>query len=65
MRHVGWITELEEKIEVLKQAIADAGSNFEEAQQLYVQQQALEEKLETKLERWEELSLLIEKMNKN
>lgn len=59
------IMELEEKIEQMKEEVANAGSNIETVQDLYQEQQSLEEKLEHKMERWEELSLLVEEMGLN
>src|SRR5699024_2273524 len=54
------IETVEERIESLQTQIAAEGSNIEEVQDLYTEQQALEEKLEEKMERWETLSLLVE-----
>lgn len=56
------ITELEEKIAELEQAIVDAGSDSQKVQELYKEQQETEEKLEATMERWEELSLLVEEI---
>lgn len=56
------ITALEEKIEELKQDIADAGSDLEQVQKLFSKQQKAETELEAKMERWEELSLMIEEL---
>src|SRR5690625_5156646 len=54
------ITQLEEKITVLETEIAEQGSDIEQVQVLYEEQQKLEATLEEKMERWEELSLLVE-----
>jgi len=54
------IETVEERIESLQTQIAAEGSNIEAVQDLYTEQQALEEKLEEKMERWETLSLLVE-----
>ncbi len=54
------ITQLEEKITALEIEITEQGSDIEKVQVLYEEQQKLEETLEEKMERWEELSLLIE-----
>lgn len=56
------IMELEEKVEALQQAIIDAGSDSEKIQKLYEGQQETEAELEKKMERWEELSVLVEEM---
>ena len=56
------ITALEEELETVEQAIIDAGSDMEAIQPLFEQQTELEQQLEQKLERWEELSLLIEEL---
>ncbi|MGG3797589.1 ABC-F family ATP-binding cassette domain-containing protein [Metabacillus fastidiosus] len=56
------ITELEEKIAELEQGIIDAGSDSMKVQELYREQQETEEKLEKTMERWEELSLLVEEI---
>src|SRR5690625_909980 len=54
------IETVEERIESLQTQIAAEGSNIEAVQDLYTEKQALEEKLEEKMERWETLSLLVE-----
>lgn len=56
------ITELEAKIEELQEMIAGAGSNIDKVQELYQEQQETEEKLEAKMERWEELSVMVEEL---
>ncbi|RYL95033.1 ABC transporter ATP-binding protein [Sporolactobacillus sp. THM7-4] len=56
------ISELEEKADQLKQAVADAGSDAGKAQSLYEQQQEVEAELERAIERWTELSLLVEEL---
>ncbi|WP_163970991.1 ABC-F family ATP-binding cassette domain-containing protein [Oceanobacillus halotolerans] len=57
------ITSLEEKIEHLQNEINNAGSDTQKVQELFTEQQAIEEELEKKMERWEELSLLVEQYN--
>lgn len=59
------IMELEGQIEELKAGIVDAGSDSEKVQELFAEQQQVEAKLETKMDRWEELSLLVEAMEAN
>lgn len=54
------IMELEQAIENLQEEINQAGSDLEEVQKKYDLQQEKEAELEHKLERWEELSLLID-----
>ncbi|WP_085993195.1 ABC-F family ATP-binding cassette domain-containing protein [Oceanobacillus senegalensis] len=56
------ITELESSIENIQTAIVEAGSNAEKVQDLYKDQQKVETELEAKMERWEELSLLVEEI---
>src|SRR5699024_1173579 len=56
------ITELETALEKLQERIAGAGSDAGKVRELYKEQQAIEEKLEAKMERWEELSLLAEEL---
>lgn len=56
------ISELETKIDGLKEAIAGAGSDLGKVQDLYKEQEELEDQLEQKMERWEELSLLVEEL---
>lgn len=54
------IAGLEEKVDELKKAVAEAGSNVEKAQTLYAQQQEAETALDQAMNRWEELSLKME-----
>ena len=54
------ITLLEEKIDHLQTEIVTKGSDYNQVQELFKEQQLLEEELGAKLERWEELSLLVE-----
>ncbi|WP_106494627.1 ABC-F family ATP-binding cassette domain-containing protein [Lentibacillus sp. Marseille-P4043] len=54
------ITELELKIEALKESVANAGSDLDKVQELYKEQQQVEEELEAKMDRWTELSVLVE-----
>ncbi len=58
------IGEIEAQIDALQTQIAAEGSNIGVVQELYKDQQALEEKLEEKMERWETLSLLVESFQK-
>ncbi|RCW77517.1 ABC-F family ATP-binding cassette domain-containing protein [Saliterribacillus persicus] len=57
------IGDIEGQIESVQQDIEDAGSDSEKIQKLYKKQQQLEQELEFKMERWEELSLLVEEMD--
>ncbi|MFD1360768.1 ABC-F family ATP-binding cassette domain-containing protein [Lentibacillus salinarum] len=59
------ITELEAALETLQGQIANAGSDAERVQSLYQEQQDTETKLEEKMERWEELSLLAAEQGNN
>lgn len=58
------ITQLEERIINLEADIASKGSDYTQVQELYKEQQALEDELEAKMDRWEELSLLVESFKK-
>lgn len=58
------IMSLEEKVEEIKSGIVEAGSNSEQVQKLFAEQEKLEEDLEGKMERWEELSLIVEGLEK-
>lgn len=54
------IATLEEKLMELEEGIIEAGSDSEKVQKLFAEQQKVQEELEAKMERWEELSLLVE-----
>lgn len=54
------ISTLEAEIEKYQLAVVEAGNNSELVQEHFNKQQELEKKLEAKMERWEELSLLVE-----
>lgn len=54
------IMELEQKVEKLQAEIAEAGSDLDEVQRLFAEQQKIDKQVEEKMERWEELSLLVE-----
>lgn len=56
------ITQLENRKEELDKEISAAGSDFDRIQMLYEEQQAVEEELEQAIERWTELSMLIEEI---
>ncbi|MBD8004196.1 ABC-F family ATP-binding cassette domain-containing protein [Bacillus norwichensis] len=56
------IARLEEQIEEIGEKIVEAGSDSEKVQELFTRQQEVETALEQKMERWEELSLLIEEL---
>ncbi|WP_042225055.1 ABC-F family ATP-binding cassette domain-containing protein [Oceanobacillus manasiensis] len=59
------IMELESRVDELKAGIIDAGSDSEKVQKLFEEQEKTEETLEQKMERWEELSLMIEQFENN
>jgi len=59
------IAALETRIQQLQQDIAGAGSDFGRVQELYKEQQQAEKELEAAMERWTELSLLIEELEQN
>ncbi|RZT16431.1 ABC-F family ATP-binding cassette domain-containing protein [Fictibacillus sp. BK138] len=52
----------EEKKEQIEAEIVAAGSDFGRISELYAEQKKVETELETTMERWEELSLLVEKL---
>ncbi|WP_400164144.1 ABC-F family ATP-binding cassette domain-containing protein [Brevibacillus sp. TJ4] len=58
----GKIAALERRAEELKQEIAAAGSDYEKVEKLYAEEQQVAEQLEAAIERWTELSLLIEEL---
>lgn len=51
---------LEERVSELEQQIADAGSDAGEVQRLFAEQEDVQAELDQKMERWEELSLMVE-----
>ncbi|WP_181347684.1 ABC-F family ATP-binding cassette domain-containing protein [Thalassobacillus sp. CUG 92003] len=59
------IMEVENSLDAIKQQIADAGSDIDQVQDLYQAQEDKEKELEAKMERWEELSLLVEEIEKS
>ncbi|MBU8907309.1 ABC-F family ATP-binding cassette domain-containing protein [Desertibacillus haloalkaliphilus] len=56
---------LEQRSEELKAEIENVGSDFEKANGLYEEQQKVDDELEQAIERWAELSELIEKLEQN
>ncbi|UFT99019.1 ABC-F family ATP-binding cassette domain-containing protein [Radiobacillus kanasensis] len=58
------IEEMEQEIERLGEEIAAAGSDVGKVQELYEKQSKLEKQLEEAIERWEELSQLVEELKK-
>ncbi|GAA4078476.1 ABC-F family ATP-binding cassette domain-containing protein [Amphibacillus indicireducens] len=54
------IEALEEAIEVEKEAVIEAGADADAVHKHYDRQLELEDELEVKMERWEELSLIVE-----
>ncbi|ANX10795.1 multidrug ABC transporter ATP-binding protein [Fictibacillus arsenicus] len=56
------IMALEEKKEQIEAEIVAAGSDFGRISELYAEQKKVETELETTMERWEELSLLVEEL---
>ena len=53
---------LEEAIEVEKEAVIEAGADADAVHKHYDRQLELEDELEVKMERWEELSLIVEEI---
>lgn len=58
------IAELEEHVDALKNAIAEAGSDAGKAQALYKQQREAEKEVDQAMDRWTELSLKVEALEK-
>jgi ATP-binding cassette subfamily F protein uup len=58
----GKIAALEQRSEELKQEIVAAGSDYGKVEKLYAEQQQVAEQLDAAIERWTELSLLIEEL---
>ncbi|MFP7492656.1 ABC-F family ATP-binding cassette domain-containing protein [Terribacillus saccharophilus] len=56
------IADLEQKIEACATGITEAGSNSELVQKLFTEQQQHEQHLEEKMQRWEQLSLIVEEI---
>ncbi|ADU29047.1 ABC-F family ATP-binding cassette domain-containing protein [Evansella cellulosilytica] len=56
------IAGLEEKKEKLEQDIIEAGSDHDRIRSLYEEQTEVEEEIEKAMERWEELSILVEEI---
>lgn len=59
----GKIAATEEKIVLIKDQISKAGSDFEKVQKLYDEEQQLSAELEKLVERWAELSEMVEELN--
>ncbi|HLR15778.1 MAG TPA: ABC-F family ATP-binding cassette domain-containing protein [Bacillota bacterium] len=59
------IMELEEKVEQVQEELSSASSDAEKVQALFETQGKLEQQLEEKLQRWEELSLIVEEMEQS
>ena len=59
------IAELEQQNAQLKADIVQGASDFERVQDLYIKQQKIEAELEKTIDRWAELSLLIEEIEEN
>ncbi|WP_412098000.1 ABC-F family ATP-binding cassette domain-containing protein [Halobacillus litoralis] len=57
------IAELESQLEQVAEDVETHSSDSEKVQELYAKQEQVEQELEAKMERWEELSLIVEEMN--
>lgn len=57
------ITRLEDRLDSVGDKISAAGSDVEEVQALFAEQEQIEKQLEHKIERWEELSIRIEEID--
>ncbi|WP_188455157.1 ABC-F family ATP-binding cassette domain-containing protein [Virgibacillus oceani] len=56
------ITKLETKLEEIQMEIANAGSDISKVQEMFTKQQQVEEQLEAKMDRWTELSILVDEI---
>lgn len=61
----GNIAGLEERLSLIKQEIEKAGSDYGKVQELYREEQELSSKLEQTMDRWAELSELVESIAQN
>lgn len=61
----GKIASLEERIAQVKRDIETAGSDYGKVQELYMEEQKLSEQLEQAMDRWAELSELVEQIERN
>ncbi|TBL80255.1 ABC-F family ATP-binding cassette domain-containing protein [Paenibacillus thalictri] len=61
----GKIADLEQRLEQVKMDIGQAGSDVGKVQQLYAEEQSLTEQLEQAMDRWAELSELVEEIERN
>ncbi|WP_280770244.1 ABC-F family ATP-binding cassette domain-containing protein [Salipaludibacillus daqingensis] len=59
------IAELEQRQETVEKEIADTGSDFDKARDLFDEQKRLEEELDKAMERWTELSMIVEEMEED
>ncbi|MGQ7278064.1 ABC-F family ATP-binding cassette domain-containing protein [Brevibacillus thermoruber] len=59
------IAALEERSAALKQAIAEAGSDYTKVEKLFAEEQQVSAELEAAIDRWAELSALIEEIERN
>jgi ABC transport system ATP-binding/permease protein len=59
------IAALEERSAALKQAIAEAGSDYAKVEKLFAEEQQVTAELEAAIERWAELSALIEEIERS
>ncbi|UFJ60065.1 ABC-F family ATP-binding cassette domain-containing protein [Brevibacillus sedimenti] len=59
------IAALEERSAVLKQAIAEAGSDYAKVEKLFAEEQQVSAELEAAIDRWAELSALIEEIERS
>lgn len=59
------IAALEERSASLKQAIAEAGSDYAKVEKLFAEEQQVSAELEAAIDRWAELSALIEEIERS
>ncbi|SFK59845.1 ATP-binding cassette, subfamily F, uup [Halobacillus dabanensis] len=59
------IAALEEKVEKLDNDLAEAATNYDKVQELSHDKEKVEAELEAKMERWEELSTIVEELENN
>lgn len=56
------IASLEAKLSEVKNQVANAGSNLDRVQELFAEEQAIASQLEQAMERWTELSIMVEEL---
>ncbi|QAS53211.1 ABC-F family ATP-binding cassette domain-containing protein [Halobacillus litoralis] len=57
------ISNLETRLEELNKQLTEAAANYDKVQEISLEQEKVEAELEEKMERWEELSLIVEEID--